>query len=353
LKQVASSNQDAKENKRSGMILKWIAAATAVLSLFLALNQATGVLQKLRIHRKEFREAIEAGDRQQQRADYPAAFESFKHAVELDPIDREAQHREAQAAMLWLENVHAREVSFTDIANRLLPVLDKSLSQTEGSATADLLAHIGWANFLRYRDGSREGISIEETYQKALSIDSGNVYAHAMWGHWILWQHGNLQQAKEHFSAALASGRARPYVRRLQVSALHDASGPETVSELLRVADEMRKKGESLEPAQRNMLFEDIFVYNLGHHDEFINELSALKDEDVEATYDWLNSEQDGERRRLMRSFVVASLGEIAGHRDEALSRYRSLKQQLPRDEWGVLVSEVDKAIQRLSARTH
>lgn len=290
LKQVASRNQGAKENKGSGMILKWIAATTAVLSLLLTLNQATGVLQKLRIHRKEFREAIESGDLQQQRADYLAAFESFKHAVELDPIDREAQHREAQAAMLWLENVHAREISFTDVTNRLLPGLDKSLSQAKGREAADLLAHIGWANFLRYRDGSRDGVSIEGIYQKALGIDPGNVYAHAMWGHWILWEHGSVEQAKGHFSAALASGRVRPYVRRLQVSALRNSGEPEAVLEMLRVADEMRKNGEPLEPGLRGGLFDDIFVEDSGNYEEFLQKFRVLKAEDLLAAYDWLNT---------------------------------------------------------------
>ena len=350
---MAKSHQTAKESKRSGTILKWVGAATAVLSLLLALNQATGVLQKLRVHRKEFREAMTAGDQQQQRADYPAAFDSFKHAVELDPIDREAQQRQAQAAMLWLENVHARDRSFTDIANQLSPVLDKALSETKGSAAADLLAHIGWANFLRYRDGSREGIAIEESYQKALSIDPSNVYAHAMWGHWILWQHGKLEQAREHFSAALASGRVRPYVRNLQVSALNNSRAPETISELLRVANEMRKNGESLNAEQRHRLFEDIFAYDLGNHDDYMRELSALKAEDVEATYDWLTGQEDERRKRFMRSFVMANLSEIAGNREEALSKYKSLRQELPRNEWYVLTSEVEKAIKRLSAAAH
>jgi hypothetical protein len=41
------------------------------------------VAQNFRIHHKEFGEAMVAGEQEQERRDYPAAFDSFKHAAEL------------------------------------------------------------------------------------------------------------------------------------------------------------------------------------------------------------------------------------------------------------------------------
>src|SRR5215510_1173761 len=125
---------------RPGLFMKGVGAVAAVVSLLLGLNQLTGVVQQLRIHHKEFSEAMTAGEQEQRRGDYAAAFRSFKRAVELDPIDREAQSRETQAAMLWLETAHATQnQSFTDVANQLVPVLDKALSRVKGPAAGDIL----------------------------------------------------------------------------------------------------------------------------------------------------------------------------------------------------------------------
>ena len=110
---------------RIGDVLKAAAGVTAVISLLLAVNQVTGLVQTFRVHHKEFSEAMAVGKQELGRGDYPAAFESFSHAAELDPIDRGAQNLKAQAAMLWLENVQGGTKSFTEIANYLLPVLDK------------------------------------------------------------------------------------------------------------------------------------------------------------------------------------------------------------------------------------
>ena len=49
----------------------------------------------------------------------------------------------------------------------------------------------------------------------------------------------------------------------------------------------------------------------------------------------------------------MANLSEIARNRAEALSKYKSLRQELPSNDWYVLTSEVDKAIKRLSAQAH
>jgi hypothetical protein len=172
---------------------------SAVLSSLLLLNQATGVLQCFRIHHQEFREAMKIGEQAEQRQDYPAAFPSFKHASELDPIDRKAQEQETKAAMLWLETAHGTaNRSFTDTANQLLPVLDGSLAKTKGAAAADILAQIASANFLGYRDGVREGVNLEGSLQRSLSLDKTNPYAHAahaIYGFWIIWQGGSFDSA--------------------------------------------------------------------------------------------------------------------------------------------------------------
>ncbi len=57
--------------------LKWVGGAAAVVSLLLALNQVTGLMQNFRIHHTEFSEAMKSGEQQQERGDYPAAFDEL------------------------------------------------------------------------------------------------------------------------------------------------------------------------------------------------------------------------------------------------------------------------------------
>jgi hypothetical protein len=348
--------RNATQRKEPGTwssLLKFFGAVSATVSLLLILNQATGVLQGFRIHHKEFWEAMKIGEQAQERKDYPAAFAGFKRAVELDPIDRKAQERETKAAMLWLENAHGSPSrSFTDTADQLLPVLDRGLANAKGAAAADILAHIGWANFLRYRDGAREGVDVDGSLERAISIDKNNPYAQAMSGFWILWQGGSLDTANTHFAAALVSGRERVFVRELQVDALNNRHRADSDIALLRVANEMRKNGESMPQPQRASVLFNVFD-RMEVHDELVATLSVLPPAETEATVNWLCADQADfwSDTREGRPFIVANLREIAGDRAQALILYRSLQKELAGSA-STLRFPVDEAVKRLSAKS-
>jgi hypothetical protein len=329
-------------------VLKAIGAIGAVVSLLLGLNQLTGVVQRFRIHRQEFSEAMASGSQEQRRGDYAAALRSFKHAAELDPIDRDAQTSEAQTAMLWLETLRAQNLTFTDAANQLIPVLDNALVRAKGPAASDLLAHIAWANFLKYRDGVREGVDVDASLKAAFAPDPNNVYAHAMSGFWILWQGGDVNSANSHFSAALAAGRARPYVRQLQMSALTNGDSEELNAAALRVANDMRKSGETLNASLSRRVFENSFAEQFHSQHRLASSLSVLSPQDTLATYDWLDSRPADDVKKWSRAFVVANLSEVQGHRAEALAQYRTLQMQL-RNTNSSIAPDVDIAVLRLS----
>ena len=341
-----------KESGTWSSLLKFFGAVSATISLLLILNQATGVLQGFRIHHKEFREAMKIGEQAQERKDYPAAFVGFKRAAELDPIDRKAQEQETKAAMLWLENAHASPSrSFTDTADQLLPVLDRGLANAKGPAAADILAHIGWANFLRYRDGTREGVDVDGSFERAISIDKNNPYAQAMSGFWILWQGGSLDTANAHFAAALASGRERAFVRELQVEALNNRHRADSDIALLCLANEMRKNGEAMSQPQRASALFNVFD-KMDVHNQLVAMLSVLPPDETEATVNWLSADQTDfwSETREGRPFIIANLREIAGDRAQALILYRRLQKELAGSA-SSLCSPVDEAIQRLSAK--
>jgi tetratricopeptide (TPR) repeat protein len=333
-------------------LLKLAGGIAAVVSFFLTINQFTGILQGFRIHHKEFSDAMRVGQQQLERGDYPAAFESFQRATELDPVDRDAQYQQARVAMAWLDNLHTNGRTFTEVVGPLVPALDKALVHAKGRAAADLIAHIGWANFLKSRDGQSDTGAIEQSYRGALKLDAQNPYAHAMWGHWILWQNGDVSRANEHFAEALQSGRERAHVRHMQIRALCNPHRVDAEAELFRVANAMRQGQEAVDRADRRRVFQETIEQRLEDISELTQVLGALKPDDAEATYDWLASDDatgDAEFRQRRRDFILAAIAESAGQPREALARYRSLRSVAEKSHDSSALRRANMAIQRLA----
>ena len=59
--------------------------------------------------------------------------------------------------MLWVRNISITgDQTFSEIVNPLLPSLYLGAVRSDSSERADALAHIGWSNALRTRDGVNE-----------------------------------------------------------------------------------------------------------------------------------------------------------------------------------------------------
>jgi hypothetical protein len=255
-------------------VLKWAGAITGLLSLAFALQQFTQMVSDTRERKRNADELYQVGKLQQSSADYSAAWATFAEGLQgAEPggqlakitgrLSRERQQfREAQEdlAMEWLRNLRVNVSGgerFTDAVAPLAPVLTRGIASSSGARKADLLAHFGWANFLRWREGQRE-LDPEPQYRQALAEDQLNPYAHAYLAHWLLWNRraAALPEARDHFAAALRSQRARSEVRAKQVSALlnlRDAGEPD----LLRAATEMRHNGEPIDESTERELRSD------------------------------------------------------------------------------------------------
>jgi len=273
--------------------------------------------------------------------DYTRAWELTGQALQLQPDSPAVQKEQAQIAMTWLRNIRIKEgQSFTEIADKILPCLYRSVTTETGAPVADSLAHIGYANFLKRREGTF-GLKIEDDFRDALKQDPQNVYAHTFWGFWILWQGGELSHANPHFRAALKTGRERPFVRSFQIAALSNVGNPDYVIELIRVMDDMRKNQEDLELDERHRI--EGYVYYL-YRREVIQKLSALPSTDHLATYLWLI--QGFKDVGMRHHFIIARLTEATGDLSKALSLYRSLQSD-PEFRTFALSSEVEAGIKR------
>jgi hypothetical protein len=355
-------------------VLKWVGGITAILSLVFGLHQMTQLVSNLRERQRHIAELYKVGKLQQSTADYEGAWASFEQALktaeegeqlpkltgQLGEERRELRKAQEDLAREWLENVHVRlseGQTFSNIVDKLVSVLSRGATSASGARKADLLAHVGWANFLRWRDGHLD-LNPEQQYRQALEIDPANPYAHAHWGHWKLWQREKLEDTRQHFSTAIASGRARDYVRRIQLAALKNF-GEEGDSEFLTVVNDMRKNNEKIDTWIRNYLDSIYYFACSGRYDAklFTKLLAAVPATEQLATFQALfygaHDEDFDKGKRPSRDACLATLLEAAGQREEALRIWLALRQNFPPKDGSRLGDRAQDEIKRLSPRAN
>ena len=330
-----------------GRALKAIGVVTAIVSLVLGIHQVVtrvgGYLQQNR----EAKTLTEMARQQAARSEFTQAWSSLDRAAAAANSEAVAAAR-LEIAFAWLqEGRPGPGRPFSTITDTVTPALDQALVKAEGQRRADILAHLGWATFLRLR----EGISGDPAarYQEALAIDPGNPYANAMLGHWLMWRGGDIQAARERFETALARGGAsRPFVRRFQIASLRNRIG-ESDAELLRVANTMREQGEALDPRTAGYLY-SLYMRRYGP-----NSAAKRSAEDTLppatslAVYEWvLKMDDSADRAVAVNAFIRSALQEKAGDRAAALATLRELQEREPLAS--PLREQVQQAVARLSA---
>jgi hypothetical protein len=285
-----------------------------------------------------------------------ATWQARARTLAAEPGDVPTLDAQADCGMVLV--AHARttgnEARFRDVVDPITPVLYQALETAGGARAADLLAHLGWADFLRSRDGVG-GLRPESFYRRSIEQDPANPYANAMWSHWILWQHGALAEAQARFQRALASGLEREYVRSLQIVALMLFSDAPLEFEAVRVANEMRGNGE---PVPTNDIERRIWskYWNLYYRhllggrrqDAF---LAILPPAEHLATFRWLfpESQMPPDKLHLWVLFL-ATFQERNGERLAARSNYAWLRSALLSEPAsGRVLEQTEEGLRRLS----
>ena len=239
--------------------------------------------------------------------------------------------------------------SFADAIAPALAVVDRALPSAAGRRRADLLAHTGWAAFLRWRDGDRR-LDPAQWYREALSVDPGNPYANAMLAHWILYQGDEMAEAVRLFGRAAAQATententektkradrsaAAGAVRDLQWAAYGNDRTPEAEVQLARLADGMRREGVKLTMRQAQTLWAPFsFALPPDRVKERTMLLEALPPDDYISTLTWAFDEyvgKDTARRTILRYYAALQQAR-AGRTDQALAELRTLDGELAR----------------------
>jgi hypothetical protein len=362
------SSSAQRPRNRPGKLLKWVGGVTAFLSLVFALHQFIQMVADVRERQRDITELYKAGKLQQGAADYQAAWTSFEQAAkkadsggqlakltgQLGKERRELRAAQEDLAMEWAENVKVPQgKTFSDIVNKLVPVLTRGAAGASGVRKADLLAHLGWAYFLKARDDSLSlddpvRLNIENHFREALEIDPGNPYAHVHWGHLILWDGKTPDDAIRHFAAAIASGRVRPYVRGIQLAAFHNR-GEDGDAEFLRVVNDMVKNNEKVDATTRSDVH-FIYYVALNSDKDFRRLIAAVPATEQIAMIRALFYDADFDESKIpTREIYLAMLQEAAGLRDEALKTWRAVRFDFPTNTY--VTVRADASIKRLSKK--
>jgi hypothetical protein len=350
-------------NSRVGTVMKWVGIITALISFGTALYALIHSAGELRDHRRVFQEQFKSGQAQQAAGDFANAWDSFTHAETtvadegvfskllggLSGEQREVRMAEQDLAMEWLRSSRVPEGSqFSTIADKLVGVLSIGANTSSGARKSDLLAHLGWAYFLKQRDGDG-GLRPEEEYKEAVAVDAKNPYANVFWGHWILWNHGPLSEANERFAAALSSDRARSVVHHFQLSALANVRSNDTDAAWLRVVSDMQAGGEKADTSLRD---EVCNRYAQALQDEALKQRILAQvpaTRQVELLQSALQSDGLSEAQKTTLNVALAESLEAAGRSANALEAWKMLAAELKSQPHSIWKDRVDAAIKRLS----
>jgi Tfp pilus assembly protein PilF len=331
-----------------------VGSITAVFSLIAGIYAGWAFLSSQIERRRAIDQLLAAEAVQLHTSDYESAWKTLAQAATVDPGSARVQQAQEEVAMQWLDNIHVSgDQTFRSITEKLAPVLTRGAASAKSpQRQADLMAHLGWSYFLRSRE-LPSGPDPEPAYRDALRKDPSNPYAHAMLGHWILWNRQGFANAAEQFAAALAAPRPdlRPYIRSMQFSALTNEDSFEATEEIIRVVNDIRKEHSDLSPQRcRDILRKYWYWAQMAPTNENrATFLSAVPPQDHLDTFDWLLRRAGPDQPDLTYAYVRCALLEAAGHRDEALAGYRALASRLGPNSGSALMDVTRKAIVRLT----
>ena len=316
------------------VFLKIVGTVSAVISLFLGAVQVKNVVGKWRSSQAAAKELVAAADLKLGTGDYAQAWSLASQAVDSYPSFEPARAKQLEVAMAWLRDISVTggtaDPSFSAVSDKVTPVLLRAASRSEGKAKADVLAHLGWLTFLKWRDGAHN-LSVAQPYQQALAVDKDNLFAHVMLGHWLLYPaggNGSLADARTHFDAALAAAKTndeRQFVRSWQMAALLNRD--ETFApELVRVSAAMAAENDTLSAKSRSRIL--WLVYTLPRWRGLDHLTDSVTLAQQRAAFPWLTRGFD--QPDPLYSAVSARLTELSGDSAEALERYKAILKQSP-----------------------
>jgi tetratricopeptide (TPR) repeat protein len=351
-------NLEGEVKKEWPVLISGVGGITALIGLCVTIGG--GVTWMVNHHRQEMerQSRIALAQAQAQQGDYQGAVATYDAILKGDSLYKPAIDGQLTAAMQWAENFRVvgaqTDEDVAPIAakeiDQIMPILVAGLTRAQGTQMADVEAHVGWMHWLNQKIAEREfGPAAEQNLRAALTLNANNVYANAMLGNWMLHNDGDVAGSMHLLSVAVAAGKARPFVRELELGGLRYLDKKGARAAQVSVANDMRKGGEPLDEGTKSRILSFCFDPIVTDRDEIAESLSAVAPDDAWKTYLWLDDNPNNQDQQTKHDFIQANLLEVSGDKAESLEKFRALAKQL-KDSDGSMKSQVDAAVVRLSA---
>jgi hypothetical protein len=340
--------------------MAWVGGASAILGLIGALTGWFHTFSNAHTQSAEVKALMATADSQTKQGEYEAAVKTYGQILKNDPVNPVVLDAQLNATMEWVENFSvlvSEGQSATNAAgqqiDQMLPILNAGLSRLKGSRAADVEAHLGWTHWLNWHIAEREyRATAEKDLRAAVELDKNNVYANAMLGNWMLQNRGNFSEAIAHLNTAVATGKARPLVREMQVGGLLGNDIPGARAEIFKAMDDIRRSGEPLDEETKHRIVGFCCEAAMSSDAELKESLTAVPKDDAWKTYLWLSDapveSSEQKAKTLTQEFVHARLLEFTGDSAGAFAMYRTLQTELKGTNM-VIADKVDEAVKRLS----
>lgn len=331
----------ANGTQHSGRMRRWAKSISAIIAALGVASAAIGYLTngaqffsevtEFFQGRSELHSLTETADERLAHKDYEAAWRANAKARQLGPRNAVAAEQQARIAMRWLEDVHLGSAGaskmFTEVVDPLKAALIEQLPGAHGQEKANLQAHIGWANFLRFRDGKPE-VDILEEFNAAIVEDPDNLYGHVMRGFWTLWK-GTLDRARPDLDAALRSTTDPAFSDRMILAALTNKTSDEFMVAAIEYADKIRRAGRKTDDHTKGRL---LWYYFICLHDsDLLAKISKTLPADSHiALLRWLAEGEVSTHDKRVATYFMAHFAEVDGKKDEALRFYENVVGQAP-----------------------
>ena len=342
----------------SGLVLTWIAGVIVVIALLIGLRALINLYLDRVNKISTVSELTGAAKFLAANKDYLPAWRFYQQALEIDASSERVRREQVDLAQQWLRYVtlqNSANVSYTDLAAQLLPVMYRGLTDATPQTVSQLYAHIAWANYLK----SRNNVSmtdVDAQFHKALDLDKTNTYANVMRAFWLVFEKGAAayDAAMEHFEIAAKWTDNSAFVRKWYLYALNlllgedESRSADVKKRILTTLNEMRLNNEP-HPEQRIAL-DIIQTYGGGavpgkYLDALMNVMPV--DQHVQ-TLEWLAQGIDREHN-LVYQYVMARLNEAMGDSKAALQNYQLLSEQKYTDPATVKI--IDEGLKRVSIK--
>lgn len=349
---------ESRAKREWGLFMGGIGSVSAIIGLCVTIGGGVTWYMTHRNQHAESNAKMALAQAQAKQNEYQASVQTYADILKIEPLYRAALDQQLDETMVWTENFSVLAPEGQDasaaaapLLDEIMPILDAGLTRSTGTRAADIQAHIGWAHWLNRHIAAREfGPSAEQNLRAALVTDPSNVYAHAMLGNWMIQNNRSLNEAVEHFNAAVATGRGRPFVRTFQLYGLRDTDEKGARAALVKAVNDMRKNGEPIDEDDKYRILEFCFTNVVTSRADLIESLSAVPPDDTWQTYLWLDDQQteDAKRQRMVHEFIAANIAEISGDKQKSLDEYLVLQKEL-KNQGSNMQNSVDQAIARLS----